>query len=272
MTKGVDSPVSLQIPSRLDRFEMTVFIGLYSIRNYSSSPHKVESFCRNLITDSLIAFALTLEDIDPDILGMLLPGEQVIFIASQSKVAPGGSLSPNSIYITNMRVLFKGSRWLGLKANIVDVSYKDISTVMLKRGVFTTELYFKPYPTNYKIKLPALEKRAAQRVSQLIQRGIRGELLGQSHLTVPEMQVVEKAPALQPVEESKPSPPAISTTSCRYCNCTMQPISKFCPECGKGTRVVTNILKVCPGCDAVTSDDAVFCSACHQKFPDNFLQ
>lgn len=225
---------------------------------------------------------MTLEEIDPDILGMLLPGEQVIFIASQSKVAPGGSLSPNSIYITNMRVLFKGPRWLGLKANIVDVSYKDISTVMLKRGIFTTELYFKPHLTNYKIKLPALEKRAAQRVSQLIQRGIRNELPGQSHLTVPEMQVVEKVTAPPPPppppqlveEESKPAalPVNNSIASCRYCNWTMQQISKFCPECGKATQVETNILKVCPSCDAVTSDDAVFCGMCHQKFPENFLQ
>ena len=92
---------------------------------------------------------MAFEDIDPDIRGMLLPGEQIIFIASQSRVAPGGSVSPNSIYISNMRVLYKYPRWFGLKADILDVSYRDISTVMLKRGIFTTELYFKPHLTNY---------------------------------------------------------------------------------------------------------------------------
>jgi RNA polymerase subunit RPABC4/transcription elongation factor Spt4 len=215
---------------------------------------------------------MALKYIDPDITGMLIPGEQVIFIASQSKVAPGGSLSPNSINITNMRVLFKDSRWLGLRANILDVSYKDISTVMLKRGVFSTELYFKPHSTTYKIKLPALEKRAAQRVSQLIQRGIRGELPSQSHMVVPEVQTAAPATAPQPIEEENPAPVHASATSCRYCNYSMQQGAKFCPECGKGVQVETNIFKVCPGCDAFTSDDAVYCSACHQKFPDNFLQ
>lgn len=219
---------------------------------------------------SAIPDTVTLEDTDPDIRGMLLPDEQVIFIASQSKVAPGGSLSPNIIYITNMRVLFKDPRWLGLKADILDVSYRDISTVMLKRGIFTTELYFRPHPTNYKIKLPALEKRAAQRISQLIQRRMRGELPSQSHLVVPEVQV--SVPAPQPAEEKKPAPPAVVLASCRYCNYDMQPSSKFCSECGKGEQIETNNWKVCPGCDAITSDDAVFCSACHQKFPDNFLQ
>jgi RNA polymerase subunit RPABC4/transcription elongation factor Spt4 len=232
--------------------------------------------------ESLFFVTLTLEDIDSDIRGILLPGEQIIFIASQSKIAPGGSLLPNSIYITNIRVLFKDPRWFGLKADMLDVSYKDISTVMLKRGVFTTELYFKPHFTNYKVKLPALEKRAAQRISQLIQRGIRGELPGQNQLTVPDIggttHVIEQAAeAQQPVEEEekKPEPSAGNTTittSCRYCNFIVQSASKFCPECGKSVQIETNIWKVCPSCDAVTSDDAIFCSRCHQRFPDNFLQ
>ncbi|AFU59395.1 hypothetical protein Ngar_c24710 [Candidatus Nitrososphaera gargensis Ga9.2] len=223
---------------------------------------------------------MTIEDIDPDIRGILLPGEQIIFIASQSKVAPGGSFLPNSIYITNIRVIFKDPRWFGLKVDIMDISYRDISTVMLKRGVFTTELYFKPHFTDYKVKLPALEKKAAQRISQLIQRGIRGELPGQNQLTIPDIsavQTVEQAAAaeVQPVEkeEKKPAQSADNTTaSCRYCNFTVQPASKFCPECGKSVQIETNIFKVCPSCDAVTSDDAIFCSTCHQKFPDNFLQ
>jgi len=219
---------------------------------------------------------VTFEDIDPDIRGMLLPGEQVIFIASQSKFAPGGSVSPNSIYITNMRVLYKDPRWFGLKADILDVSYNDISTLMLKRGVFTTELYFKPHFSNHKVKLPALEKRVAQRVSQLIQRGIRDQLPGQVHLPSGEVQAVQttaQAAVSQPAEEKKPAPAADIKISCRYCNCgALLPASKFCPECGKSLQAETNIWKVCPNCDAVTSDDAVFCGMCRQKFPDNFLQ
>lgn len=223
---------------------------------------------------------------------MLLPGEQIIFITSQSRFAPGGSLSPNSIHITNMRVLFKNPRWLGLRAEILDISYKDISTIKLKRGVFTTELFFKTYFSNYKIKLPALEKRAAQRVSQLIQRGIRRELPGQNQvILVPEMVVSEKETAATTtaaaashrieVEEGNravvppiplPSSPTINIASCRYCNHVLRQPCNVCPECGKDTKIETNILKVCPGCDAVTSDDAVFCSECHQKFPDSFLQ
>lgn len=123
-----------------------------------------------------------LEKIDPDIAAMLVPGEEILLVASQSKTAPGGALaSPNKIYITNTRVLFKDPKWFGLKARIIDVSYGDIATVMLKRGVFTTEIYLKPRFSPHKIELPAVDKKVATHASLLIQKGMRGELGGKTH-------------------------------------------------------------------------------------------
>jgi hypothetical protein len=105
---------------------------------------------------------------------------------------------------------------------------------------------------------------------------MRGELPGQEHLSpapaqVQQVQAAAPAP-LQIEEEKPPAPAAPSPVPCRYCNCSMQPASKFCHECGKGMQVETNIWKVCPDCDAVTSDDAVYCTACRQKFPEDFLK
>lgn len=122
-----------------------------------------------------------LEKIDPDIAAMLMPGEEILLVASQSKTAPGGALtSPNKIYITNNRVLFKDPKWFGLKARIIDVGYGDIATVMLKRGLFTTEIYLKPRFSPHKIELPAVDKKVATHASLLIQKGMRGELGGKA--------------------------------------------------------------------------------------------
>lgn len=121
---------------------------------------------------------MMLEKVDPEVAEMLMPEEEIVLVASQSKVAPGGTLyAPNKVYITNNRVLFKDPKWFGLKANIIDIGYEDISTVVLKRGVFTTEIYLKPRFSPQKIQLPAVDKRVALQVSMLIQKGMRGELV-----------------------------------------------------------------------------------------------
>ena len=46
--------------------------------------------------------------IDPEIRDLLLDTEEVVISASQDRVAPGGSIrTPNAIYITNKRIIYK---------------------------------------------------------------------------------------------------------------------------------------------------------------------
>jgi hypothetical protein len=120
-----------------------------------------------------------MERIDPEIADLIMPGEEMLLVASQSKNVPGGAISkPNRIYITNTRVLFKDPRLFGLRARIIDLKYEDIATVMLRRGIFSTEIYLKPRFSPQKIELPAVDKKVALHASLLIQRGMRGELHG----------------------------------------------------------------------------------------------
>lgn len=120
---------------------------------------------------------MSTHEIDKEIRAILNPGEEVLLTASQARGVPGGSIStPNRIYITNMRVLFKDPKLFGLKANIVDVSYKDVSNVRLKRGVFSTEIFLKSRFLSDEVNLPAVDKQIAQQVMAMIQKGVRGEL------------------------------------------------------------------------------------------------
>jgi hypothetical protein len=116
------------------------------------------------------------EKVDPEIAEILMPEEDIILVVSQSKAVPGGALySPNKLYITNNRVLFKDPKWFGLKANIIDVSYANISTVVLKRGIFTTEIYVKPKSSSQNIHLAAVDKKVAMQASMFIKKGMKGE-------------------------------------------------------------------------------------------------
>ena len=81
--------------------------------------------------------------LDPEVKNLLMYEEEILLTATQAKGVPGGSITPNSIYVTNIRVIFKNPKLFGLKADIVDANYKDISNVRLKRGVFSTEVYLK---------------------------------------------------------------------------------------------------------------------------------
>lgn len=120
-------------------------------------------------------------ELDPEIRSMLLEREEILLTAEQARFKPGGSITtPNKIYVTNMRILFKDPRLFGLKANLVDVNYVDISNVRMKRGLFSTEIYLKSRFLSDEVELPAVEKTVAQQVSSMIQKGIRGELPNQN--------------------------------------------------------------------------------------------
>jgi hypothetical protein len=138
-------------------------------------------------------------EIDKEINEMLNPEEEILLVASQARGVPGGSLTtPNKVYVTNMRVLFKDPKFFGLKATIIDVSYKDISNIRLKRGVFSTEIFLKSRFLSEEVTLPAVDKRIAQQVNTMIQKGIRGEL--------PRQETAEdnNAPTIQPRAKSDP--------------------------------------------------------------------
>jgi hypothetical protein len=130
---------------------------------------------------------------------MLLPGEQVLLVAEQSRVAPGGSFTtPNKIYVTNRRVIFRNPRLLGLKADLNDFSYQDIANIRMHRGVFSTEIYLKSRFLSDEVVLPAVDKDTARRVNEYIRKGMMNQLPGQV--------ISERATA--PAVEAPPAPVA----------------------------------------------------------------
>ncbi len=121
-----------------------------------------------------------MEAAESDIRDQLMEGEQILFIARQSRIAPGGSLTtPNSVYITNRRVLFRNPSLFGLKKKFLDVDYRDISNIRLNQGLFSTEIFLKSRFLSDQIKLPAVDKNDAKQIGAYIQKGMRNELPGQ---------------------------------------------------------------------------------------------
>lgn len=83
----------------------------------------------------------TVANIDSEIKRLLLQREQILFRVTQSRVGPGSSITTqSSLYITNMRLIYRIPKWGGLKADIIDVNYQDIADVSLKRGILHTDI------------------------------------------------------------------------------------------------------------------------------------
>jgi hypothetical protein len=74
---------------------------------------------------------------------MLNPNEDVLVVARQSRIKPGGSaVTPNIIYATNNRIIIRDPYMMGIKENIVDIPYDVITSVKLEKGLLSSTIRF----------------------------------------------------------------------------------------------------------------------------------
>jgi Bacterial PH domain len=122
------------------------------------------------------ALEITSADAKTSIDKMLTEGEQVLINADQSRMMPGGSIAtPNSIYVTNKRIIFRNPRMWGLKVDLMDYAYEDLANVELHRGIFTTAIELTPRFNSEKVKLPAVSKEVAEELFGAIRKGMHGD-------------------------------------------------------------------------------------------------
>lgn len=115
-------------------------------------------------------------EVDSDIQKQLLERENILLRVRQSRIGPGGSVvTPISIYITNMRVIYRRPIWGGLKSDIIVVNYQDIADIRLKRGIIHTDILLKSRFHTDEIAVKGTNSNVAEKANALIQQGIRGE-------------------------------------------------------------------------------------------------
>ena len=107
---------------------------------------------------------------------MLTEDEQIVTNAEHSRMMPDGSIAtPNSIYVTNKRIIFRNPRMWGLKIDLMDYAYEDLANVELHKGIFTTEIELTPRFNSEKVKLPAVSKDVAEELFGAIRKGMHGD-------------------------------------------------------------------------------------------------
>lgn len=74
---------------------------------------------------------------------VLNPNENVIIVARQSRILPGGSyVTPNTIYATEKRLIIRDPYMLGIKENLIDIPYDVITSIKLEKGLFSSTIRF----------------------------------------------------------------------------------------------------------------------------------
>jgi Bacterial PH domain/Short C-terminal domain len=75
---------------------------------------------------------------------MLNPNEEVLIVAKQSRLKPGGSkMTPNIVFATDRRIIIKDPSMLGMHEEVIDIPYDMITSVKLDKGVFSSSIIFK---------------------------------------------------------------------------------------------------------------------------------
>jgi hypothetical protein len=79
-----------------------------------------------------------------EISDMLNPNEEVLVVARQSRLKPGGSaFTPNIVFGTERRIIIKDPTMLGLRENVVDIPYYMISSVRIDKSIFSSNIIFR---------------------------------------------------------------------------------------------------------------------------------
>src|ERR671932_1363685 len=68
--------------------------------------------------------------------------EKVRLVAKQSRMRPGGSVlaTPNIVFATDKRIIIRNPTMLGMRENIEDIPYNNMTSVKLEKGVFSSTI------------------------------------------------------------------------------------------------------------------------------------
>ena len=102
---------------------------------------------------------------------MLLADEQVMAVVKQSRLKV--AVTPDSIIITNQRIIRYSPSNLGLHKEIEDYRYEDIANLKIEKGIAFAHITVKRRFMSEDLILDNLPRRQVDYISRLIQENLR---------------------------------------------------------------------------------------------------
>lgn len=103
---------------------------------------------------------------------MLLADEQVLGIVKQSRLK--AAVTPDSIVVTNQRIIRYSPSALGLHKEIEDYRYEDIANLKVDKGILFATITARRRFMSEDLVLDKLSKDQADYISRVIQEKLRG--------------------------------------------------------------------------------------------------
>jgi hypothetical protein len=105
--------------------------------------------------------------------------EIVEIVAKQSKFKPGGSaVTPNTIFVTNKRVIIRNSTMLGARQKVDAIAFNQITSIRLVKGVFSSAIALRAY--GYQEDIEGIPKDKAEKIVEYIKDAMRNSPATQS--------------------------------------------------------------------------------------------
>ena len=102
---------------------------------------------------------------------MLLADEQVMAVIKQSRLK--AAITPDSIIITNQRIIRCSPSALGLRKEIEDYRYEDVANLKIDKGILFATITVKRRFMSENLILDDLPKGQADYISRVIQENLR---------------------------------------------------------------------------------------------------
>jgi len=102
---------------------------------------------------------------------MLLADEQVMAVVKQSRLK--AAITPDSIVITNQRIIRYSPSTLGLRKEIEDYRYEDIANLKIDKGILFATITVKRRFMSEDLILDNIPKGQVDYVSRLVQENLR---------------------------------------------------------------------------------------------------
>ncbi len=116
---------------------------------------------------------------------LLIPDEEVLLAFQQAGLgslagSAGGKLTGlASVFVTNTRIISYQPKTLGLRAEVVDFLYDDMTNVILKKGFMSTDLLITVRHNSVPFTIKNIPKEGADEILKTAQLGIKKKLKGQ---------------------------------------------------------------------------------------------